>query len=437
MARSISRGYLDGRLTAYINWPVVAALYPNLPYPTAGLLVANQPWSGRYSLGSQLWVAAHWAQFTKPGWSFVDSASGYLRGDPANGTYVTLRAPDSGNFSTIVETTTAKSAQWIRFAISNGLSAGTVHVWATNVSSTARSTWFTHTEDVKPVEGAFKLVARPGYVYTLTTTTGHGNGTTGSPPGRIMPLPYADDFNEYDPGRAARYLSNMQGDFQIQRCGGHRGGRCVRQMVTRRPVEWLHTSATPFAILGDRRWRNYRVAVDVLFEGHGGIQLIGRLGRQRSRSPERIDGCYLHVRDTGVWAIVIKSRRRGSLTLARGVATSLGLHRWHRLGLEFDGPVIRAAIDGKNLASVRDATSTGGQIGIGVDGYQPDEFDNLSVGDLRRRSRPRRRRCSRRRRPGSAATCRRPCTGARCRTRSGRRRRVGRPAESARTRADR
>jgi Glycosyl hydrolase family 59 len=380
MARSISRGYLDGRLTAYINWPVVAALYPNLPYPTTGLLVANQPWSGRYSLGSQLWVAAHWAQFTEPGWSFVDSASGYLQGDAGNGTYVTLRAPNSSNFSTIIETTTAKSTQWIRFAISNGLSAGTVHVWATNVSSTAPSTWFSHAEDVEPVEGSFKLVARPGYVYTLTTTTGQGKGTTASPPGRIMPLPYADDFNAYDPGRAAKYLSNMQGDFQIQRCGGHRGGRCVRQTVRRRPVEWLHTSATPFAILGDRRWRNYRVAVDVLFDRHGGVQLIGRLGRQHGRSPKRIDGCYLHVRDTGAWSIVIKSRRRGSLTLARGIATSLGLHRWHRLSLEFEGPVISAAIDGKHLASVRDATSTEGQIGIGVDGYQPDEFDNLSIG---------------------------------------------------------
>jgi glycosyl hydrolase family 59/glycosyl hydrolase family 59 (putative galactocerebrosidase) len=379
MARSISRGYLDGRMTAYINWPVVAALYPNLPYPTAGLLVANQPWSGTYSLGSQLWVEAQWTQFTDPGWTFVDSASGYLRGDEANGTYVTLRAPSSSNFSTIVETTTAKSTQWIRFAVSGGLSTGTIHVWATKVSSADPSTWFRRLEDIRPVDSSFKLVARPGYIYTLTTTTGQGKSTTPSPPGRVMPLPYSDDFDRYDRGRAAKYLSNIQGDFQIQSCSGNRGGRCVRQMATGRPVEWLRTQATPFAVLGDPRWRNYRVAVDVLFVAHGSVQLIGRLGRQHGLSPERIDGWYLHVRDTGAWAIVVKTDRRGSTTLARGNVAPLGLHTWHRLGVRFDGPVVSAAIDGKHLVSVRQTGSSEGQIGIGVDGYQPDEFDNLSV----------------------------------------------------------
>jgi hypothetical protein len=119
--------------------------------------------------------------------------------------------------------------------------------------------------------------------------------------------------------------------------------------------------------------------VDVLFDAHGAVQLIGHLGRQHGRSPETIDGCYLHVRDTGAWAIVTKTGRRGSSTLAHGIATPLGLHRWHRLSLGFDGPVISAAIDDQHLASVRDTSSAEGQIGIGVDGYQSDEFDNLSV----------------------------------------------------------
>jgi hypothetical protein len=379
MARSISRGYLDGRLTAYINWPLAAALYPNLPYPTAGLLVANQPWSGGYSLGSQLWVAAHWSQFTDPGWTFVNGASGYLRGDARNGTYVTLRAPDRSNFSTIVETTTARTVQWIRFAISGGLPTKTMQVWATDVSSADPSTWFRRLEDIQPVDGSFKLVARPGYLYTLTTTTNQRRPITAGRPGGMMSLPYSDDFDGYETGRAAKYLSNMEGDFQIQPCGGHRGGRCVRQMVTWKPVEWLRTRATPFAILGDWRWRNYRVEVDVLVEAHGAVQLIGHLGRQHGRSPRTIDGLYLHVRDTGGWAIVAKKGRRGSSTLAHGITTPLGLHRWHRLSLGFDGPVITATIDGRQLASVRDASSTKGQIGIGTDGYQSDEFDNLSI----------------------------------------------------------
>jgi hypothetical protein len=379
MARTLSRGYLDGALVAGINWPAAAAVYPNLPYATAGLLVANEPWSGWYSLGSQLWVAAQWTQFTEPGWTFVDSASGYLQGDEHDGTYVTLRAPGGSEYSTIVETTTAARAQWIRFAVSGGLSKGTVHVWATDVASKDPATWFRRLQDISPVEGSFALVARPGYVYTLSTTTGQSKETPSSPSRRIMPLPYGDDFDDAPDGQPPRYLADMQGDFQIQSCGGGRRGGCVRQMVTRKPLEWLPTTAAPFAILGDRRWRNYRVDVDVRFAEHGAVQLIGRLGRQHGRSPEHIDGYYLHVGDSGAWAIVEKSGVHRATTLARGRARRLGLHTWHHLRLGFSGPRITAALDGRRLASVRDTSLRRGQVGIGVDGYQPDEFDNLSI----------------------------------------------------------
>ena len=378
MARAISRGYLDGRLTAYVNWPLAAALYPNLPEPTAGLLVANQPWAGTYSLGSQLWVAAQWARFTEPGWLFIDSASGYLQGDEQNGTYVTLRAQHGSDFSTIVETTTAKTSQWIRFAVGGGLSAGTVHVWATNVRSADPATWFSRLQDVEPVDGTFKIVARPGYVYTLTTTAGEDGYIYDSPRSRVMHLPYTDNFDEYETGGAAKYLANMQGDFQVRPCRGSRGGRCVRQMLTRRPVEWLSANTTPFAMLGDWRWSNYRVEVDVRLDSHGAVQLIGRLGRQHGRAPQ-LDGYYLNLSDTGAWALVSRSAHRGASALASGTTDRLGLHTWHRLGLEFDGAVVSAALDGKRLTSVRDTSSSRGQIGIGVDGYQSAEFDDLSI----------------------------------------------------------
>jgi O-glycosyl hydrolase len=55
LIQSIVRGYVQADLTAYINWPVVAAVYPNLPYGTDGLVLANQPWSGAYSVGQSLW----------------------------------------------------------------------------------------------------------------------------------------------------------------------------------------------------------------------------------------------------------------------------------------------------------------------------------------------------------------------------------------------
>src|SRR5271170_4683368 len=68
MARADNRDYLDGEMTATINWPIVASLYPGFPYATDGLILANQPWSGWYSVGEQAWVTAQTTQFTAPGW---------------------------------------------------------------------------------------------------------------------------------------------------------------------------------------------------------------------------------------------------------------------------------------------------------------------------------------------------------------------------------
>ena len=80
MARADNRDYLDGKMTATINWPIVASIYPAFPYATDGLILANQPSSGWYSVGKQAWVTAQTTQFTAPGWTYIDSASGFLGG---------------------------------------------------------------------------------------------------------------------------------------------------------------------------------------------------------------------------------------------------------------------------------------------------------------------------------------------------------------------
>src|SRR5262249_29986463 len=113
LIRSITRGYTDAKMTAYFNWPLVAALYPNLPFHTDGLMTANSPWSGAYSVGNSLWATAQVTQFTQPGWRFIDSASGYLGGVESNGTYVTLKSTNNSDYTTIIETTTATAAQTV------------------------------------------------------------------------------------------------------------------------------------------------------------------------------------------------------------------------------------------------------------------------------------------------------------------------------------
>ena len=378
LIRSITRGYIDADLTAYINWPLVAAVYPNLPYDTDGLIQASQPWSGFYTVGESLWATAQVTQFTAPGWQFLNSGSGYLGGSESNGSYVSLKSTDGSDYSTIIETTTASAAQTVTVNVSGGLSTGTVHVWATNLDSTSPASYFVQQSSITPSGGSYSLTVQPGYIYTLTTTTGQGKGTATSPAQGTLALPYSDNFDSDTIDQQPRYLSQMQGAFEVEPCAGGRSGQCVQQQAPVQPIEWDGNSS-PYTIGGNLSWANYTVAADVLLQQAGAVQLIGRAGWQHSFGPAGINDYYLQVSNTGAWSIVRNNTSDTLTTLASGTVSALGTGTWHHLALTLNGNSISAAIDGTTVGTVTDSTYSSGMIGLGVDGYQTDQFDNLSV----------------------------------------------------------
>jgi len=378
MARADNRDYIDGKMTATINWPLIAAVYPNLPFATDGLMLANQPWSGAYGVGKQLWVTAQTTQFTAPGWTYIDSASGYLQGNRANGSYVTLKSPAGSDWSSIIETMDAASSQTVTYNVSGGLSTGTVHVWSTNVSSGNSGDYFVHATDITPSGGSFTLTVVPGYVYSVTTTTGQGKGTAASPAQMSLALPYSDNFDGDTIDQQPRYLAQQQGAFEVEPCGGGRSGRCVRQQAPARPIEWTSDS-NPYTIGGDPNWTNYTVSADTMLEQAGAVQLMGRAGTQHSFGPAGINAYYLQVSNTGAWSILRNNTSNAVTTLASGTTTALGLNTWHTLALSFNGAAITASVDGHQVGSVTDGTYSAGMAGIATVGYLTDEFDNLSV----------------------------------------------------------
>jgi hypothetical protein len=378
MARAINRGYIDGKMTAYINWPLIAAVYPNLPYDTVGLMVANQPWSGYYSVGKQLWVTAQTTQFTRPGWQYIDSASGYLGGSKSNGSYVTLKSPNNKDYSTIIETVDATSSQTVNMQVSGGLPTGTVHVWGTNLNSSNSDDWFVHMQDITPVNGAYTLTLQPGYVYSISTTTGQGKGMVAGPPSAALSLPYSDNFESYAVGQEARYFADQNGSFEIVACGGGRRGRCLRQMDPTAPINW-DSPSEPYTIMGDLSWMNYTVSSDVMLEQPGYVDLMGRVGTQQGFNPANINAYYLRVTSSGDWSILRNSRSGNLTTLASGTVAALGTNTWHRLALSFQGSTITAQIDNVTVGTTTDTTYSSGQVGLGVSGWQNAQFGNFSV----------------------------------------------------------
>lgn len=378
LARGINRVYLDAKMTAYLNWDLIAAVTPNIPWPTVGLVLANQPWSGWYSVGKDTWALAHTAQFTAPGWKYLDSSSGYIDGNRNNGSYVSLKSPNNSDYSTIIETVDASAAQTLNLSVTGGLSTGQVHVWSTNLNSTNQSDFFLHSSDITPSGGAFSLTVQPGRLYSITTTTGQGKGTATSPGQGSLNLPYSDNFDGYAAGKEAKYLMDMEGAFEASACPAGRSGTCVRQSSTQQAIPWK-TRTDPYALLGNVAWSNYTVSADTLLEKSGYVELIGRAGSQVTSNQAALNAYYLRVSDTGAWSILRNNLSAQVTTLRSGTTAALGTNRWHSLSLGFSGSTITASIDGTVVGTVTDSTLPAGQVGLATSQGETAQFDNLVV----------------------------------------------------------
>jgi hypothetical protein len=375
MARSYNRNYIDGKMTASINWNLVAAFLPNLPWYGVGLMLADQPWSGAYTVGRSIWVTAQTTQFVQPGWHYLDNATGYLGGSNTNGSYVTLKSPNNTDYSTIIETMDATSPQIATFQVSGGLSTGTVHVWSTNVNSTNSSDWFVHAQDITPSNGVYSLTLQPGYVYSITTTTGQGKGSTTPPARTPFPQTYSDNFESYATGKITKYFSDLNGAFESATCGGGRTGVCLRQVITTAPIVWM-PAPNPITVIGDNNLSNYQASVDALLEQSGTVELDTNISGV-SGWGTTVLGYHLTFTDGGSWTLY-REDWSGDTTLASGT-TSFGLNTWHHLSLLTSNGIVSASIDGTALTSVADSTYTSGLVGLQVGGWQNAQFDNFTL----------------------------------------------------------
>ena len=372
VANKLNVDYINGKMTAYLHWNAVAAYYNTLPFYPWGTILADQPWSGYYKVGRNVWALAHTAQFAQPGWQYIDSASGTLAG---GGSYVTLKSPNNSDYSIIFETS-GSASQMVNISVS-GLSTGVVHVWSTNLASTNPSTYMVKGSDVTPSGGSYSLTLQPGFAYSVTTTTGQGKGSTTPPASAVMSIPYSDNFDGYgSTGKLAKYFADLNGAFETATCGGGRSGLCYRQVINAAPISWT-TSPGPTSVVGDPHWTNYQVSIDALLEQAGSIDLVGRMNLN-THAQTGMQGYHLRVSNSGAWSLFRQVAAGTNTTLASG-SVSFPLNSWHNLALNMQGSNIQAYYDNTLLASVTDSTYSAGQATIQMGGWQLGQFDNFAV----------------------------------------------------------
>lgn len=333
-------------------WSLVSAWYASLPIADTGPLLAEWPWSGYYDVGKSIWVYAHTTQFTKPGWKYIDSACGFLA---SGASFVTLQSPDGKDFTTVIEAMDAKAPQQLSFSLKEDFAGKTLHVWETNLRSNDPKDYFNHVKDMTTQNETFKIKIKPGYLYTISTTTGHkGNAQPTSDISKQMPLPFKENFESYDKGQLARYFSDINGAFETAPCSGGRKGICYRQVVTQEPVSWHHEKMRPATLMGDPRWwGDYKVSVAVLLEQKGYVELLGRVSAQRGLS---ITGYHLQVSSDGKWKLYSEDFSKKDSTLLSG-KVAFDTDQWHTLALEMHGNRIKVFIDDKPVGNVRDKKS--------------------------------------------------------------------------------
>jgi hypothetical protein len=397
LGSEINHQYVDSKMTAFINWPLTFSWYPTVQYQNSGLMKANEPWSGHYDVGTSLWTVAQTAQFADPGWSYVDSGSGYLTGGAGTkgygGTAVTLVEPSSEadehgrDWTVVAETTAATAPQTVRFELGEGLSDARVNVRSTLLEGGTGADWFAEGASPEVVDGAFEVTLQPNRVYTFSTVDDATKGDATAPASK--PMDYqGDKFEGYPFGESPTYLSDMEGAFETARCEG-RGGKCLRQVITDTPLTWMRTPY-PISLYGDITWKDYTVSTDVLLEEKASVAVAARITNEYNStwrpSLNIWNGYWFWVDDAGHWRLELRPTQlrppaqNPPVVLDSGtLSEAVGTNRWHRVSLDVDGDRVTVQLDGRTVTSVRDASIPNGQVGMAVDSYSNVQFDNFTV----------------------------------------------------------
>ena len=359
-----NRNYITGKSTNVITWSLVTSYYDNLSIPSSGLMYAKTPSSGYFEVQPAIWAAAHTTQFAEPGWRYVDSGCGYLE----KGSYVTLKSPDSKNFSIIIETADTTGSQMVTFDLDPAFGNKTLHIWKT----TRGKCDFENQADLKIRNHKFTLKLEGKSAYSITTTTGQKKGYYKPPENNPFPFPYKTGFENDSIGQLAKYFMDQAGVFEVsKRTDGK--GKCLKQVIDQQGIEWevSHNPAVE-TILGDTAWTDYEVHTDVIItENTGTAKLLGRI-MDTKRGIEYPDGYTFIVTTGNKWTLM-----EGNRIIVSGWV-DFPPFKWHHMSLKFSGGNISSSVNEKELFSISSTKFTHGLAGLGST-FNYAEFDNFEV----------------------------------------------------------
>ena len=412
IVKCFNQNYIVSGATRVINWYDIGATYPLEPYSKEPpMLLAQEPWSGHYTVREALWGYAHYGQFTRVGWRYIDDGCMNL---PAGGSIITMRDPQTGDYSIIAETKGAKEEQSLTFKVGKGLAAGRLCQWYSDAQQQ-----FVRLSDITPKRSGFSITLKPDAVYSFSTTSGQQKGSFADiPASKPFPIPYEDNFDQYanpsEWGYLPHYLADLIGCFEIRPIPNpsrQGGGLCIRQTVGSHTLswapEWHH-----YTILGDASWTDYEISADVYLNPGDEAGVMGRLCDVGSGYGVWAKGYYLKMDEQGRVELILTRGKRdqkeligdkeqqalilarkdveigGEYTLDEAVVNGTAACQWHNLKLRFDGDRITGYVDGNQVVQATSDHYKRGMAGLIAPLHErtvsTPYFDNLSITPLGR-----------------------------------------------------
>lgn len=358
LARLMNKLYTRDRITKFEIWCPFDGIYDQIIWPNTGVMQADSPWDGHYTVWPAVWAVAHTTQFAEPGWIYMDRACGQFDQGTWRGSHVAMRNPKTGDWSVIMVTGEKRK---VKIAIGPGLKTGPVYVW----KSTEKEQFISE-KPLRLHKNFIEIELEPNAIYTLTSTTGQTKGSFGIPPVRKpFPFPFVENFDSYSSGKTPRYFSDQKGTFET--CQSPKGGMCLVQIVPKQGILWYDNwLLKPHTLFGDVNWKDYAIEGDVLLTG-GDVEIGGRYAER-----DKLGFRWILTRD-GRWQLNWQYT-----TLASGQIIEFKPSDWHHLRLEMKGDQITGFIDGKKLTTISDASGLKGMAFI-ASTYDRNLFDNIRV----------------------------------------------------------
>lgn len=366
MARINNRSYLLGKITKVIYWSLITSYPDFLTAPSSGMMKANTPWSGHYTVQPPLWMYAHINQFARPGWRYVESGCKYFARE--GWSVITLKDTASDNYSIIIETMHAKEDQVVHFKLPDNFSRHSLAVWA----SAFKKFVFERQADISPEGDAFSLRIKPNSVYSLTTTSGQHKGVPPHPipPEKPFPPVYRNNFDQDSLQGQPFYAIGYHGAFEVVK-DKNSDNQILKQCATRQGINWF-SQPYPSILFGDTAWKDIKISVDFRIPDTGTVGVEARLHQFSWNS--HIPGYSFSIGSDGSWYLktkddnkIIKEGRRKPLD-----------GRWHHLQFACVGSKLTVWVDHQQLASIQDEKYKSGIVSL-FTGWNIALFDRLKI----------------------------------------------------------